>query len=438
MVIKGSARGASAPDVRSLAAHLLHGENETVAVLQISGTTATELGAALMEMRAVSLGGRTRRALYHASLNVAPEEVAAMSLARWRESVDELERQLGLSGHPRAVIRHRKRDRDHVHVVWARVDGRTLKCVSDANNYLTHEQTARVLETRFGLRPVVGVHTRAAGTPRPVAMATHRCWQAAERTKRPVADVAARMRAAWDQSRNGKQFAAALQAWGLSLAAGRRGLLVIDEDGTPHALARRLGLRAAEVRRKLADLNEADFPSVEDARRAPKKRRTKTMTAMGVRNASVEEHFPGEDEWKRIEQYWQDLGYNPLRRWDAVLVIADGAFIIDTGGRIEIESEGPPTDKQVAVLVAACVARNWGGIHFFGAEEFQRRAKAEAIRQGYPADQITLECEQLSGGGRPAEEAMPLHLRRRLGHELSEPPPIKENAHDAEPTPSTP
>jgi len=63
--------------------------------------------------------------------------------------------------------------------------------------------------------------------------------------------------------------------------------------------------------------------------------------------------------------------------------------------------------------------------------EFQQRARAEALRQGFPRASISLECED----GRPqlpaAALTMPDHLRRRLDpsrppEEGPPPPPVTD------------
>jgi hypothetical protein len=57
----------------NLAAHLLRTDtNERVELVELKGVAATTLPAALLEMQALALGTRCKKALYHASINTAP------------------------------------------------------------------------------------------------------------------------------------------------------------------------------------------------------------------------------------------------------------------------------------------------------------------------------------------------------------------------------
>lgn len=422
MIIKGSSRGGSAADIRELAAHLLADENEAAEVLEIKGVAAGDLAAALEEMRVLSLSSRTVRSVYHASINVGPDECAKMTPARWREAVSELEQRLGLTGHQRAVVRHVKRGREHLHVVWGRVHPVTLKTASDGNFYRRHEECARALEERWGLRPVVGVHTRIPGSPRPVAAATHGDWQAQERTGVKVASVADTLKWAWGRSRTGKEFLALITNEGLCLANGRRGIVVVDAAGTPHSLSRRLGLKAAAVRGKLRDLNPAALPTVDEAkarvRGQTRERRTRVTRdqkgAIGCPDGDTSRRKPPPD-YDEIVAYWSGLGLDAARRPGGVwIMLSDGGHLHDQGDRVTIHRDGEPTDDDIRLIVAAGRARGWQSIRFFGgSEDFQRRARLEALRQGYSWDQVSLECED----GKPKTTAgpMPEHLSRRLG-----------------------
>lgn len=422
MIIKGSARGQSRTNVDRLARHLLATENETTDVAEIRGVVASgSLAEALHEMRAVSQGTRSRRPLYHASLNLDRDEAAEFSDARWLEAVDELERHLGLVGHARAVVRHVKHGRAHVHCVWSRIDPVTLRVVHDGQNYRLHERCARELERRWQLRPAVGPHTRPQGTPRPVARATHGCWQAQERTGVKVEDVADRLRRAWTTTTTAAAFKRAIEAEGWCLANGRRGLILIDEAGTPHSLPRRLGLKADEVRKRLAVLDATALPTVDDAKRAAGRRqqpgrnsmpKKTTYGASGTRRRA-DRRRP--DEQALSPDYWKALGYEVEATPDVLVVaLSPTTRIEDRGDRMTLVRDGEPTDAEISALVTAGRERGWEQIRFFGGSpEFQRRARLEALRQGYTLDQISLECED--GLPKPlAAQPMPNHIKRRL------------------------
>ncbi|MBF0325576.1 MAG: relaxase/mobilization nuclease domain-containing protein [Alphaproteobacteria bacterium] len=424
MVIKGSARGATPTDVRRLADHLLSSENETVEVLQIAGSASPDLHQALADFRSVSLGSRTRQALYHASLNLDRDDVTAMDNRRWLEAVAILQAELGLSGHPRAVVIHRKRDREHVHVVWQRVDGSTLKAASTSQSYRKHEQAARRIEAMFNLRPVIGPHTRRPGVSRPVAKATHKDWQAAERTKIPVESVVARIKRAWEASCDGQSFASELETRGLSLASGRRGIVVVDEAGTPHSIGRRLGLKAAEVTKRLQGINVALLPSVDEAKGTKGGQiRRKTMNMMARPTT------PAQVDVDEREPWWTAQGYAAARKWDCVIVDFHGAELWDYGDRMELHCDGEPTDEQIEALVRNAKLKGWDGIHFEGGSpEWQVRARAEAIRQGFPPEKIGLEIDGFIPRQEPKSEPIPEHMRRRLGLATDQPDEIDHPA----------
>lgn len=413
-MIKGSSRGATPRDVRRLARHLLSEENEVVQVLGLEGVASQDLVGAFEEMRAVARGTRCRKAVYHASINVDHEKAADFDAARWAEAADALALKMGLEGHQRALVLHTKQGRPHLHVVWGRVHPETLKCASDSQNYRTHEEVSRALERRWGLRPVRGVHTRPKGTARPVARADHTDWQASIRTGVPTMSVASRLSQAWAVSGDGTGFRREATARGLVLAQGRRGVVVVDEGGTPHALARRLGLRAAEVRKRLADLRLEDLPTVEEAKDQQKRGETKMAKERKTQTVGATTSAWAPVDWAEIEEYWRQQGIEDLqRRLDGLRFQWLGAQWLDQGDHISIETDGEPTDEQIRALVEAARQRGWKGIHFTGSEAFQQRARLEAIRQGYDPATITLECEPK----RPEapQEPMPEHLRQRLG-----------------------
>lgn len=97
MILKGSARGGGA----DLALHLMNAfDNERVEVGQVRGTVAEDLHGAFGEYEALAAGTRCKRPLYSLSINPS----APLSPERYFAAIDRIEKGLGLSGQPRAVV----------------------------------------------------------------------------------------------------------------------------------------------------------------------------------------------------------------------------------------------------------------------------------------------------------------------------------------------
>ena len=113
------------------AQHLQNGEkNERVQVVEFAGLTAATVPAAFREMEGVAAGTKCRNYFYQANIN--PREDEKLTPAQWREAIDTLEKNLGLTGQPRFVIEHEKKGRVHRHVVWSRIDPERMVAISDS------------------------------------------------------------------------------------------------------------------------------------------------------------------------------------------------------------------------------------------------------------------------------------------------------------------
>ncbi len=263
MVIKGGAR--SSPG--ELALHLLRADtNEFVEVRALNAVTARELREALFEMSAMGAGSRSRRPLYHASINTPVWE--ALTDEQKTVAIDRLETQLGLAGQPRAVVEHVKEGRQHVHVVWLRIDPETGTAIPDSHNYRKHEEVARALEREFGHGRVQGAHHERDGVERPARRPSLAETRQAERSSVTPEDAKARLRELWSMADTGHAFAAALDDAGWILARGdKRGFVALDPMGEARAVNKDItGLSAARVRERLADIDPDTLPSVEEAR----------------------------------------------------------------------------------------------------------------------------------------------------------------------------
>jgi hypothetical protein len=262
MIIKGTSRAGPA----ALAAHLGNAEkNERVEVLETRGTVAEDLRGALVELDAYAVGTRCQKSLYHAALS--PEPPHRLTPEQRTEAVNALEEKLGLTGHSRVVVMHEKEGREHIHVVWSRIDLAEMRSVSDSHNYRKHEEVARDLERRFGHERVQGAHAERDGVERPDRTPSRSELRQEERTGITGKEVKAEVSALFRSSDGPEAFKAALEDHGYILAKGdRRDFVIIDEAGGVHSLARRLdGVKAPELRAWMSGLDRESLPTILEA-----------------------------------------------------------------------------------------------------------------------------------------------------------------------------
>jgi hypothetical protein len=241
-------------------------QNERVSVAEIRGLAAQDVRGALREMEAVASGTRCTNYFYHANLNPALGET--LTPQQWELAADMLERELGLTGQPRIVVEHEKDGRTHRHVVWSRIDADSMTAISDSLTYARHERAAREIEQAFGLEAVESVLVKDRGKERPER--NPQDWESfrGQESKLDPKAIKAEVTALWHESDNGQAFAAALHEHGYILAKGdRRDFCIIDRAGDEHSLARRLaGIKAADLRARLVDIDRDQLPTVAAAR----------------------------------------------------------------------------------------------------------------------------------------------------------------------------
>ncbi|MBN8672165.1 MAG: relaxase [Chitinophagales bacterium] len=229
MVIRGNSRG----NARQLSHYLLaKKENEAIRILDVNGQLNPEtedLHRAVFLMGVSAELSKSEKGLYHAQINPAIGEDAAMNDDHWLLAADILGKQLGLEEQSRAIVLHTKKGRTHAHVVWERYSHEQGKMVSDSFSRLAQDRARKEMEATFGQAP----------TP-------HR------NKHRP--ELKASLSALWHQTGTGAQFVKAARQNGyiISEGSGRSPYMVVDENGRSYDLTRQLqGVRLKEVRTRL-------------------------------------------------------------------------------------------------------------------------------------------------------------------------------------------
>jgi len=277
MIIKGKSRGLP----QNLGTYLTaNEENERAEIIEVRGTVAQDVSGALKEMDALACGTKCLLPLYHAQ--ISPEPPHRLDETQRKAAVDALEKSLGFEGHPRVVVVHEKKDREHLHVVWARVNPETLKVVSMSFNYRKNEEVARELERQFGHPRVQGAHAEREGVERPNRTPSRAELRQEERTGIKSKRVRGEVTAIFRASDNAEAFKAGLEVRRYILAKGdHRDFVIVDRGGGVHSLARRIeGIKAADLREFMTSINQENLPTAALAQAFAKQRAESREEAM--------------------------------------------------------------------------------------------------------------------------------------------------------------
>jgi len=256
MILKGNQRASG----RELALHLLNVEdNEHAVVHELRGFMSADLIEAFKETEAISLGTKCQQYLFSLSLN--PPKFARVSVAEFEKVIGEIERRMGLSGQPRAVVFHEKKGRRHAHCVWSRIDVDKMRAINLSHYKLRLRDISRELYLEHGWDMPAGLIDARDRDPLNYSGAEA---SQAKRVKRDPAELKNLLKTCWSASDSRAAFASALLEQGFCLARGdRRGFVAVDAHGEVYSLSRWLGVKAKELRARLGEFSE--LPSVEEA-----------------------------------------------------------------------------------------------------------------------------------------------------------------------------
>lgn len=266
MILKAKERG----NGKQLGLYLLRDKNEHVEVHELRGFMADDLTAALQEIDAISKGTRAVNYLFSVTLNPPARE--RVSVESYEAAVEAIEKKLGLEGQPRAVVFHEKDGRRHAHAVWSRIDAARMRAINMAHYKIKLRDVSRKLFIEHGWQMPRGLVNSKERDPRNFTQAQ---WEQAKRAGKDARALKELFQDCWAISDSPKAFRQALASRGYILAKGdRRGLVAVDFKGDVYSIARWVGQKTKDVRKRLGD--GKDLPSVAEAHAAI----TEQMTGM--------------------------------------------------------------------------------------------------------------------------------------------------------------
>ena len=277
--------------------------------------------ARLIEMDALGAGLKTPRTLYHMSINPEPGKDREMRAGDWQFAERAALKKMGLEGQPYIAIEHEKYGRDgvlrrHRHLVASRTDLDHMRAIRADHNYRKHEELARALERHLGHEKVQGAHAEREGTERPERTPSYAEMQQAKRGAVSRDEAKVLITQLWQTTDTAGALKAALEDQGWRLARGDKTtakglayLMVIDPQGGLHELARRVAdVKPAAVHERMAAIDAAALPSVNEARALQKARAAERQaeqhheensTEKGSTNARASGYAAGQPERTR-------------------------------------------------------------------------------------------------------------------------------------------
>ncbi|WP_372837471.1 relaxase/mobilization nuclease domain-containing protein [Phaeovulum sp.] len=252
MIPKASQRAGG----QDLATHLLNAhDNEYVELAEVRGAVADDLHGAFAEWEAIAHSlTKCRNYLY--SLSVNPDlGQGQLSRDQYRDYAERVEKALGLTGQPRALVFHIKEGREHCHIVWSRIDAQAGKAIHQPFDHDKLMMVTREFARDHGLTLPAG-YEHGGDARRKKSLYETQQERNSGLTKE---DRMAAVTAAWKRSDSPRAFVRALEEMGYVLATGSRPYVLVDLYGNMNALPKLIDDRSIRTKDIRAFL-ERDFP----------------------------------------------------------------------------------------------------------------------------------------------------------------------------------
>lgn len=263
MYIKGGSRRA----IKFWAKHLEDVKtNDRVELIEKRGLAADGLKEMLMEMQENAELTRCENFMYIASFSPALGEV--LTDEQWDRAYEIFEQERGIpEGQPRIIYEHEKEGRIHRHVVWDRIDQEKQKAFADGFNLKACDAAEKRIEAELDLTRTPSYLNR---DPEADPLKRNpKSWETFRGMKSGIDAVAvkAQVTAIFRESENAAEFVEGLEYCGYRLCSGnRRDLVILDQAGEAHSLARRLeGVNTKELKAFMEGYDRASLPTVTQA-----------------------------------------------------------------------------------------------------------------------------------------------------------------------------
>ena len=261
---------------QDLATHLQNAqENERLEVAQVRGAVARDLHGAFAEWEAQA-HTLTRCTNYLYSLSINPDQrQGRLSKDQYLDYIERTERSLGLSGQPRAIVFHIKKDRngvprEHCHVVWSRTDAERGKARHIAFDHDKLMMVTREFARDHGLRLPDGYYKERTKEPRRSRQMTYYAKRQQDMGSLSPEERRSQVTGAWQKRDTARSFVRSLEDMGYMLATGDRDYVLVDLYGHMNSLPRLIDdpkVRVKHLREFLGkDYPKDSLPTVDEAR----------------------------------------------------------------------------------------------------------------------------------------------------------------------------
>lgn len=252
MIVKGTAIK-SKTHAGYLATHLLNAnDNDACEVWDIDGhAKPNDLKTALIDYYEMVQLTKGKTGLFMISLNPEPGE--EMNEEQFYKAITKAEKTFNLEGQPKAIVRHFKNDRNHIHVVWQTTDVESRKNKAELFYYQKKcINLARELEIELGHKPVSNEKSNSSFNEKERGQRKRQAkdLSPAERKKQ--------IQKIFNSAKDSTEFVLKMKEQGYSVGQGKVGICLVDENGQVFNLEKEIKVKTTQKELKEYFRNHPD------------------------------------------------------------------------------------------------------------------------------------------------------------------------------------